>query len=120
LTWATILVAPIKGHRFAFDLGDENDLALVLVSDPELGPMLPEEVVARLYGLTAAEAKLAVQLAHGDSLKEIADATRRSENTLRWTLKNLLAKAGCRRQIDLVRMLHSGPVAYVRDGAKSQ
>jgi DNA-binding CsgD family transcriptional regulator/PAS domain-containing protein len=115
-----VLVVPIKGHRFAFDLGDENDLALVLVSDPELGPMLPEEVVARLYGLTAAEAKLAVQLAHGDSLKEVADATRRSENTLRWTLKNLLAKAGCRRQIDLVRMLHSGPVAYVRDGAKSQ
>lgn len=68
---------------------------------------------------TAAEARLAIRLMQGQSLKDIAETTQRSVNTVRWTLKNVLAKADCHRQVDLVRLLRSGALAYILGGASS-
>ncbi|MEI4486430.1 helix-turn-helix transcriptional regulator [Frigidibacter sp. MR17.14] len=64
--------------------------------------------IARLaadYGLTAAEAAVALALVGGASLREISDRRETSLHTVRNQLKSVLAKTDCRRQADLLRLL---------------
>lgn len=108
-----VIVTPLRhDHHPDFPVRQEAGV-LVVVSDPDAEPRLPEDALARLFGFTAAESALAIRLMRGQSLKEVAEATNRSLNTVRWTLKNLLAKADCRRQVDLVRLLHSAALAHI-------
>jgi DNA-binding CsgD family transcriptional regulator len=79
--------------------------ALVFISDPETNPELPAERLARLYGLTQAEAQLAAALASGVTLNEYAESNALSLHTVRWTLKQIYAKTGTRRQAELVRLM---------------
>lgn len=61
--------------------------------------------LARLFGLTPAEADLAVGLADGLTITEIASLRRVSVNTLRVQLRALLRKTGTSRQAELVSVL---------------
>lgn len=69
---------------------------------------LPWRKVACYYKLTPAEAKLAVRLARGESLEEIAVRLGITLHTARTQLKSIFAKTGCRRQPELVVMLLQG------------
>jgi DNA-binding CsgD family transcriptional regulator len=82
--------------------------ALVLVSDPEELPALHEPALCDLYGLTAAEARVASQLARGQTIEEIAATLGVSRATVRSQLQQVLAKTGTHRQADLVRVLLLG------------
>jgi DNA-binding CsgD family transcriptional regulator len=85
----------------------------VAVAKPEEGRRrLSEEMVASVYGLTAAEAAVAVALARGEDVREIARRRGVSTETVRGQLKAVLAKTGCSRQADLVRMLLAGPAGW--------
>ena len=86
------------------DFGAERLAALVLIRDPDANRFDPE-MVADVLGLTAAETRVAVLLAKGRSVRDIARELDRSENTVRWTLKNVLSKTNSARQADLVRLL---------------
>jgi len=103
----TVMVTPLAAPgRFAdaaldFDLG--RPTALLLISDPERAMQLPTERLARTFGLTGAEAKLAAALAAGTSLVDYAGAARITVGTARWYLKQALAKTGAHRQSELVR-----------------
>lgn len=111
-----VVVSPLPLADDPFDLGRRAG-ALVLIGDPEARPALPEDELARLYGLTPAEAALAAGLARGLSLAEIAEARGVRRETARWTLKQVLAKTDTRRQADLVRLLLTGPLgAFARIG----
>jgi DNA-binding CsgD family transcriptional regulator len=79
--------------------------AFVMVSDPDRQPALPEERLQAIFGLTPAEAKLASALVSGTSVSDYASEAGVTENTARWTLKQVQAKTDCRRQADLVRLL---------------
>lgn len=79
--------------------------ALVLIREPDGSLVLDPEAVARTLGLTPTESLVAIQIARGRTIAEIARDSGRSENTVRWTVKNALAKTGSRRQADLVRMV---------------
>lgn len=79
--------------------------ALVLITDPEDCPEPPAEHIARLHGLTPAEARVAAALAGGWSLREYADAASLSIHTARTTLKQVFTKTDTRSQADLVRLL---------------
>ena len=61
--------------------------------------------LSQLYGFTAAEAKLSVELASGKRLGEAADALRITRNTARAHLRSIFAKANVSRQTELVRLL---------------
>ena len=63
--------------------------------------------VAAILALTPVEGELAVALAGGRTIREIALDTGRSETTLRWHLKHIFAKLGLARQIDLVQLVAS-------------
>ena len=56
-------------------------------------------------GLTGAEARLALMLAQGCTLKDFALAQGCSWHTARTHAKNLLRKTGCQRQIDVARLV---------------
>jgi DNA-binding CsgD family transcriptional regulator len=104
----TLLVAPVGSE---LRVHEPRGVAMVLVGDPDASPMPAEQALVTLYGLTAAEAKVAVALAHGEELSTIAEERGISLATVRTQLYRALAKTGTRRQTDLVRLLLRGPLA---------
>jgi DNA-binding CsgD family transcriptional regulator len=109
----TVLVTqvPARHHWLTADGG----IALVFVHDPESIPQPGAEVLRALYGLTAAEARLAEAIASGHTVKAYAESAGITENTARWTLKQVLAKTGTHGQAEFVRLVLSSPAA--RSGA---
>lgn len=81
--------------------------ALVLVTDPERRPHVASGLVAEAMGLGPAESQVAVMLAAGRSVRDIAVATDRSEGTVRWHLKRIFRKQGITRQAELVQRVLS-------------
>lgn len=74
-----------------------------MVVDPARRPGIDAGLVATALNLTPAESRLAVMLADGRSLREIAAMTSRTEGTVRWHLKQIFRKQGIARQTELVR-----------------
>ena len=85
--------------------------ALVLVIDPASQTRIDPAVAAAALGLTAMESRVAVLLAEGKTVREVAEATGRLESTIRTHLKHIFAKHGLARQADLVRLVRSLPGA---------
>lgn len=81
-------------------------LALFLALPGEEPPLEPE-TVRELFGLTTAEARLAVALAQGISLVEAARRLGITHNTAKTQLRAIFAKTGARRQSQLVGILAS-------------
>lgn len=86
--------------------------ALVVVKPVGGGRRLSVEVVADLHGLTRTEATVAVALAEGADVRRIAGERGVSSETVRSQVKAVLAKTGCTRQAELVRLLLSGPAGW--------
>jgi DNA-binding CsgD family transcriptional regulator len=79
--------------------------ALIFVRDPHRPVRPAAESLRHLFGLTPAEAKLAVALAEGRSIDEVATTTGVRPQTLRSHLKAIMAKTGTQRQAALVALL---------------
>ena len=58
-----------------------------------------------VFRLTEAEARLATQMAFGNSLESVADQFGIAKETARSQLKSVFAKTGVHRQAELVAML---------------
>ena len=78
---------------------------LALIRRPVQRRGLNRAQLAVLFGLTAAEAALAEGLGHGCTLEQVARARGVKISTARSQLAAVLAKTGCRRQQDLLRLL---------------
>ena len=81
--------------------------ALVLVADPARRTRIDPAVAAAALGLTGMESRVAVLLAEGLSVREVAAATGRKESTIRSHVKHMFAKHQLSRQADLVRLVQS-------------
>ena len=81
--------------------------ALVLVTDPARRTRIDPAVAAAALGLTKMESRVAVLLAEGMNVREVAAATGRRESTIRTHVKHMFAKHGLSRQADLVRLVQS-------------
>ena len=79
--------------------------ALLVFHDPTLRPELDPFIVAEMFGLTPAEARVAVRLVRGQDAAAIAQSTAKSIETVRTQIKSLLSKAGVDRQAELVRLV---------------
>lgn len=79
--------------------------ALLLLTDLDDRPRPAKERVARLFGLTPAEAALAVVVGRGDSLDQACDELNVTRETGRSRLKSIFAKTGVNRQGELVALL---------------
>ena len=89
------------------DYGARPVAALVLPVEPGGHPRLEPDVVARTLGLTPAESQVAVWVADGKSVRDIATATGLTENAIYWHLKQIYRKLPISRQVDLVRLVLS-------------
>jgi DNA-binding CsgD family transcriptional regulator len=89
-------------------------LVAVFIADPDQQHESDERILARFYGLTAAEAALAARLAAGDSLDKAAERRQVGKETARTHLKQIFRKTGTRRQAELVLCLHRGPLRVAR------
>ena len=89
------------------DYGAQRVAALVLLTEPGYVSRLDASLVAAALGLTPAESYVAVCMAEGKTVREIAAATRRTEGSVYWYLKLIYRKLGISRQVDLVRLVLS-------------
>ena len=98
-----VLPVAVEGSEFVIS----RVAALVLMVDPGAKPRLDVERVGATLGLTPAESGVAVALAEGASVREIAATTGRQESSVRWLIKQIHAKLEIPRNADLVRMVLS-------------
>ena len=61
----------------------------------------------RLLGLSPAESQVAVMLAEGRTIGDVAVATNRQPSTVRVLIKRAYRKLGISRQVDLARLVLS-------------
>ena len=81
--------------------------ALVLVVDPASRVRIDPALVEETLDLTPAESLVAVMLAEGKTVRDIAVATGRREATIRWHMLHIFNKHGISRQAELVQLVLS-------------
>ena len=89
------------------DYGARHVAALVLIVEPGHQHRVDPGLVATTLGLTSAESQVAVWLAEGRSVGEMAAATGRTKGAVYWHLKQIYQKLPVSRQADLVRLVLS-------------
>lgn len=94
------------GTMYAFG---ETSLAMVLLYRADSRIELDPFIVAGVFGLTPAEARVAVAIAGGGTIEEAAAKHSVSVNTIRTQLRGVFEKTGTTRQVELVGLLASLP-----------
>lgn len=98
------LLEPRSGHC------DNGAGYCVFIYEPNGGQKpLPQKLLANLYGLTAAEARLANELFGGKALADSATACGISVNTAKSVLKRIFTKCAVHSQPELLLLLSLGP-----------
>ena len=81
--------------------------AVALVSLEEVKDIGPKpKDLHDLFSLTPAESDVAILLANGRTLKEVASQRQVSYETIRWQVKCILQKTECRNQIELAILIN--------------
>jgi DNA-binding CsgD family transcriptional regulator/PAS domain-containing protein len=102
-----LLVTPLRtANRFA-PRGSAG--AAIFISDAEQQIQTDDELLRQFYGLTPAEARLALLLASGVSFREATETLDITVNTGRGHLKNIFSKTETRTQSQLVRLVLALP-----------
>lgn len=83
--------------------------AMMLFGNSESRSVLDAGVLTSLFGLSRKESIIAVRLAAGETLNEIAEREFLSPHTVRVHIRDTLRKTGTHRQSELVRLLHLLP-----------
>jgi DNA-binding CsgD family transcriptional regulator/PAS domain-containing protein len=98
----SITVAPLRSERLA---GPTGPWVLVCVTDLEANVALPENRLRDLFGLTRAEARVALALFEGASPREIAETLDVSFRTVRNQITRIFEKTQTHRQSELARLM---------------
>ncbi|HEY3800575.1 MAG TPA: helix-turn-helix transcriptional regulator [Caulobacteraceae bacterium] len=98
----SLTVAPLRSRRIS---AVRAPSVLVCVTDLEAGVSLPEQRLRDLFGLTAAETRLALAMFEGLAPREAAERFGVSPHTVHAQLGRIFEKTGAKRQADLVRLM---------------
>ena len=105
----TVLASSVRGKdvdRFAeAHLG--GAAVMLFLIDPMASAGVPDALLRDAFGLTQAEARVALAVSAGFSIPETASRLRLSSNTVKTHLGKVFAKTGSRRQADLARLIAS-------------
>lgn len=104
-----VLATPLRVPAVFARLAPPGAVAAVFVSDPGVPPVVVPEWLETLFGLTAAEARIAVALARGLTPRDIALHHEASLHTVRTQLRAVHEKLGTRRQAEVVQRVLSSP-----------
>lgn len=113
-----MLVTPLPTSLAASLAAEGARPVMIALHDLAREVPMPMAILREVFGLTMAEARLAIGLCDGKSLGEIAGEQQVAMSTLRFHLSALLAKTETRRQSDLVRRLCRLPQLMGRFPAK--
>ena len=90
--------------------------ALVVLVAANERPRIDPELVAEVLGLTPGESRVVAALGEGRSVRDIAAATHRQENSVYKHLKKVYRKLGVSGHVDLLRLvLRLGTFSRWRD-----
>jgi DNA-binding CsgD family transcriptional regulator len=109
-----ILVTPMHANLITSDLDYDGAKVAVFISDPNLQQPISIDNLVSVYSLTPSEAQVAISLANGHSIDEIAESSYHSAHTIRSQLKSVFRKTGVSRQSELIKLLLTGPFAQRR------
>ncbi len=73
-----------------------------------------ESILARRFGLSAAETDIATRVAEGQVIKQIAEARGVSPHTVKVQITSIMAKLGCSRQIEIAALVDAALRAAAR------
>ena len=88
--------------------------AMLLITDPDAGVGIEAAALRQMYGLTAAEARLTLQLLLGRDLPTAATALGISVHTAKTLLKRAFIRTGTNRQSELVGKILRGPLGAIQ------
>lgn len=91
----------------------EKPMAMLTIGELDRRVTLGPYTLKVLFGLSPAEARLAQALAEGCELTQYAQNANVAINTARTQLRHIFDKTGCRRQTDLLRVLHAIPALRI-------
>jgi DNA-binding CsgD family transcriptional regulator len=106
-----ILVAPVGAARWQEGdawLGFLRPVAILIVNDPELERQTCKAHLQDEFGLTPAEAEVALEISKGDGREAAAARLAIASGTLRIHLQRIFEKMGVHRQAELVGLLAGG------------
>lgn len=107
-------VAPLRSRIELPDIPWTNvgpPVAIVMIADPDLDRQRRTEKLRRLFGLTNAEATLAVEIMKGDGRRAAAQRCGITDGTAKTHLAHIFEKTRTRRQAELIRLLLSAAKA---------
>ncbi|HEY3636886.1 MAG TPA: helix-turn-helix transcriptional regulator [Rhizomicrobium sp.] len=99
----SVIVAPLRTEQL--QQLRNAPTAIIFVTDPESGIVAPEDRLRALFGFTAAEARVAIELLTGADPATIARHRSLSVNTVRVQIARIMDKTDTNRQSELVRLL---------------
>ncbi len=94
------MVATVTPH-----LAPSGQRLALLLASPASPPSATEGVLRSGFGLTAAEAEVAVLLARGLDLRDIAERRGSAYATVRTQIRSIAGKTGCSRQSQIVAVV---------------
>ncbi|MEQ1764158.1 MAG: helix-turn-helix transcriptional regulator [Pyrinomonadaceae bacterium] len=83
----------------------------IFITDESYEPNKDGEMLVKMFDLTPSESRLAMLLAGGRSLNQIAVEVSISKHTARTHLKRVMSKTNTHSQGELIRLLLTGPTA---------
>ena len=104
-----ILISPLYGINMEQENTGLDTQAVMIISDPEKNQPIVPEALCTAYNLTPAESRVAIGIANGLSIKEVATMHGNKTSTIQSQLKAVKAKLGISRQSELVKILLIGP-----------
>ncbi|VVD98495.1 helix-turn-helix transcriptional regulator [Pandoraea anhela] len=92
----------------------QRPMAMLTIGELDRRMTLGPYTLKVLFGLSPAQARLAQALAEGRELTQYAQDANIAINTARTQLRHVFDKTGCRRQADLLRLLHAIPALRIQ------
>jgi len=108
-----VLVTPIRRAGIPGIGAVAGAHVALLMTDTEQSHPIAPDTLGEAYGLTPSEALVAIGIANGMSVDEIAQAHGTSHHTVRSQLKTIFSKLHVSRQAELVKVLLTGPFGLV-------
>jgi DNA-binding CsgD family transcriptional regulator/PAS domain-containing protein len=103
----TILVSSIRGRSTGrlSDAGFKDAGLMLFIIDPADRRSIPLAQIMDAYGLTQAEARVALAVSSGNTVSEAAELLNLSPNTLKTHLRHIFTKTSTGRQAELATLI---------------